>query len=127
MNRTATTLPCTCYRPGTKASLSEESDIGITDDGWDVTRMSCTHCGTPWLCAYFREALFPRAGRYYRVPLDAGQLGPLTASAALQLIESSERRLAGGSRFSTVECLYPPMNLNTNRHGRFVTAVAMAD
>ena len=30
MNRTATTLPCTCFRPGTKASLSEESDIGIT-------------------------------------------------------------------------------------------------
>jgi len=105
MNRTAIPLPCTCYRPGTKASLSEESDIGITDDGWDITRMSCSHCGTPWLCAYFREELFPRAGRYYRVPMNVGQRDHLTATDAMKLIESSERRMVGGSRYSSVECL----------------------
>jgi hypothetical protein len=105
MNRTATTLPCPCHRPGSKAQLSQEWDIGLTDDGWDITGMICTRCGTPWLCAYFWEEQFPRVGRYFRVPVDVEQIEPLTASAALQLVESSELRLVGGSRYSSVECV----------------------
>jgi hypothetical protein len=105
MNRTASTPPCPCYRPGSKSRYTEESDIGITDDGWDITCMTCTSCGTTWLRAYPGQEMFSRAGRYFRVPVESHQLENLNAAAALQLIESSELRLVGGSRYSCVECL----------------------
>jgi hypothetical protein len=105
MNRTASTPPCPFCRPGSKTHYTEESDVGITDDGWDITRMTCTSCGTAWLRAYRGQDMYPRAGRYFRVPVKSQQIENLTASAALQLIESSELRLVGGSRYSHVECL----------------------
>lgn len=105
MNRTASTPPCPCYRPRSQASCTQEADIGITDDGWDITRMRCNRCGTTWLRAYRAYEMFPRAGRYYRLPVSDEQLEGLTATAAQHLIEAAECRIAGGSRFSRVECL----------------------
>ena len=67
--------------------------------------MRCTSCGTTWLRAYLAHEMFPRAGRYYRLPVSDEQLDGLTATAAQQLIEEAECRIAGGSRFSGVECL----------------------
>ena len=104
MNRTAIPLPCPCHRPGSHAHCIEEREIGITDDGWDITRTTCTICGTTWLHAYRTDEMFPRAGRYFRAPVGQDQLENLTPSGALDLIGSSQWLLAGGSRHSHVEC-----------------------
>ena len=104
MNRTASTLPCPCHRTGTHASYTDELDIGLTGDGWDITRSTCTRCGTTWLHAYRADEMFPRAGRYFRAPLEKAQLEKLTPASALNMIGSSRLLLAGGSRHSHVEC-----------------------
>jgi hypothetical protein len=104
MNHTASTLPCPCHRTGTHASYTDELDIGLTGDGWDITRSTCTRCGTTWLHAYRADEMFPRAGRYFRAPLEKAQLEKLTPASALNMIGSSRLLLAGGSRHSHVEC-----------------------
>jgi hypothetical protein len=104
MNRTESTLPCPCHRTGAHASYSDELDIGLTDDGWDITRTTCIRCGTIWLRAYRADEMFPRAGRYFRAPMQKGLQENLTPASALELIGSSQLLLAGGSRHSHVEC-----------------------
>ena len=105
MTRTASPPPCPCRRPGAHARYTDELEIGITDDGWDITRTTCASCGTTWLRAYLAGEIFNRAGRYFRAPAEKDQLENLTPSGALCLIGSSRLLLAGGSRYSTVECL----------------------
>ncbi len=104
MNRTASNPPCPCHQPGAHVSYTDERDIGITEDGWDITCTTCTSCGTTWLRAYPAGEMFPRAGRYFRAPLENAQLESLTPASALDLIGSSRLLLAGGSRHSHVEC-----------------------
>ena len=67
--------------------------------------MRCASCGKPWLQAFLEHKDFSRSGRYYRLPVTDTQLEVLTAAAAQHLIEAAESRIAGGSKFSRVECL----------------------
>ena len=104
MNRIDNPVPCPCRRPGAYARYTDELEVGLTEDCWDITRTTCTRCGTTGLRAYLVDQRFPRAGRYYRAPVDQDRLVNLTASSAMDLIASNGLILAGGSRYSPVEC-----------------------
>ena len=51
MNRIDNPVPCPCRRPGAYARYTDELEVGLTEDCWDITRTTCTCCGTTWLRA----------------------------------------------------------------------------
>lgn len=97
-NVTPTCNKCVCFDPAAQHQWSDRQDIGFADD-WDVSRMRCTQCGTPWLRAFIEFESFSRSGRHYRAPTTDMVLRGITAQDALRLIEESEFRIFGGSRF----------------------------
>jgi len=94
---------CVCLKPDEGVEWSDRADIGMTSDYWEVTRMRCAKCHTPWIRAFIEYEAFPRSGRYYRAPTTDPALFGVTPEAALHIIETASLRIAGGSRFDGVE------------------------
>lgn len=94
---------CPCFVPGYSGEWTDRADIGVTDHFWEVSRMRCAQCGTPWLRAFLEHEAFSRSGRYYRMPVTDAALEALTPDAAVCMIETVAFRIAGGSRFDGME------------------------
>lgn len=94
---------CQCFVPGITVAWADETDIGVTDRYWDLSKMRCRGCGTPWLRAFLEYEAFSRSGRHYRAPTSDAALETITPEAALRIIKMAAYRIAGGSRFDGVE------------------------
>lgn len=97
------TALCQCFVPGTTVAWTDKAEIGVTDRYWDISRMRCSKCGTPWLRAFLEFEAFSRSGRHYRAPVSDVVLEGITPGIALQIIRGATFRIAGGSRFDGVE------------------------
>lgn len=97
------TTGCQCFEPGARVAWADQADIGMTAHFWDISRMRCARCGTPWLRAFLEHEAFTRSGRHYRAPTTNEALAGVTSEAALHIIEMATFRIAGGSRFDGVE------------------------
>ncbi|WP_428852593.1 hypothetical protein [Imbroritus primus] len=95
--------PCQCFSPGFKIPWAEKSDIGVTDRDWELSKLRCGKCSTPWLRAFLEYEAFSCSGRYYRAPTSDSALETITPDAALRIIKDATFRIAGGSRFDGVE------------------------
>lgn len=98
----STTL-CQCFVPSTTVAWTDQAEIGVTDRYWELSRMRCSKCGTPWLSAFLEFEAFSRSGRHYRAPTNDAALEAITPEIALHIIRDATFRIAGGSRFDGVE------------------------
>ncbi len=97
------TTECQCFESDTHIEWTDQGDIGMTADYWDITHMRCATCGTPWLRAFFEIEAFARSSRHYRVPTTDAKLSGITPDAALLLIETAPFRIVGGSYYDGKE------------------------
>ncbi|WP_186138312.1 hypothetical protein [Burkholderia gladioli] len=107
---------CDCFDPSAEPQWIDRAPIGMTDDQWELSRMRCARCGTPWVRGYLEFEAFSRSGRHYRAPAtDATLQGISGPDDALHLIVDASFRIAGGSRFGGEDFMSPgpgPMNSN---------------
>ncbi|CAB5280158.1 hypothetical protein IST455A_00999 [Burkholderia multivorans] len=107
---------CGCFDPSAEPQWIDRDFMGMTDDHWELSRMRCARCGTPWVRGFLEFEAFSRSGRHYRSPTtDAALQGVSRAEDALSLIEEASFRIAGGSRFGGEDFMSPgPGPLNSN-------------
>lgn len=94
---------CVCLKPDADVAWTDRADIGMTSGYWEVTRMRCAKCHTPWIRAFIEYEAFPRSGRFYRAPTTDAALDGVSPEVGMFIIEDSEFKIAGGSHFDGVE------------------------
>lgn len=96
---------CDCFVPGKRVVWTDITDIGMTGNYWDVTRMRCGQCHTLWLRAFLEHEGFSYSGRFYRASSTDAVMDRITPDTALSIIDQAPVKIAGGSRFDGVEHL----------------------
>ena len=94
-------VACACFSSPDR-SLERLSELGMDENFAEISLLTCSLCGQPWLRYFYEVEAFTASGRWYLGAISQEQASLLTTQNAKATLESLSWYFYGGSYFGGV-------------------------